>query len=247
VVTDERKARQIALARQQKRREQAAVVRPRVTLDDLHKQVQKGEVKELRLILKGDVQGSIEPLKESLERLSTPQVKLEVIHTGVGAVTESDVMLAAASNAVVLGFSVRPEPKAQKLAESERVDVRLHTVIYEAVDQVKKAMEGLLEPTYVERHVGRLEVRNTFTVPKVGTVAGCYVQEGRVVRDATVRVVRDGRVIHEGKVASLRRFKDDVREVATGYECGVGLLNFGDIKVGDIIEAYELEAVAPKL
>ncbi|MBI3003135.1 MAG: translation initiation factor IF-2, partial [candidate division NC10 bacterium] len=247
VVGDERKARQIALARQQKQREQAAVAKPRITLDELHKQVQQGEVKELRLILKGDVQGSIEPLKESLERLSTPQVKLEVIHTGVGAVTESDVMLAAASNAVILGFNVRPEPKAQKLAEAERVDVRLHTVIYEAVDQVKKAMEGLLEPQYVERHVGRLEVRNTFTVPKVGTVAGCYVQEGKVVRDAAVRVVRDGRVIHEGKVASLRRFKDDVREVTTGYECGVGLLNFGDIKIGDIIEVYELEAVAPKL
>ncbi len=247
VVTDERKARQIALARQQKQREQAAVAKPRVTLDDLHKQVQKGEVKELRIILKGDVQGSIEPLKESLERLSTPQVKLEVIHTAVGAITESDVMLAAASNAVILGFNVRPEPKAQKLAETERVDARLHTVIYEAVDQVKKAMEGLLEPQYVERHVGRLEVRNTFNVPKVGTVAGCYVQEGRVARDAAVRLVRDGRVIHEGRVASLRRFKDDVREVTTDYECGVGLLNFGDIKVGDIIEVYELEAVAPKL
>ena len=247
VVGDERKARQIALARQQKQREQAAVAKPRVTLDDLHKQVQKGEVKELRLILKGDVQGSIEPLRGSLERLSTPQVKLEVIHTAVGAVTESDVMLAAASNAVILGFSVRPEPKAQKLAETERVDVRLHTVIYEAVDQVKKAMEGLLEPQYVERHVGRLEVRNTFNVPKVGTVAGCYVQEGKVMRDAAVRLVRDGRVIHEGKVASLRRFKDDVREVTTGYECGVGLLNFGDIKVGDLIEVHELEAVAPKL
>jgi translation initiation factor IF-2 len=247
VVTDERKARQIALARQQKRREQATVAKPRVTLDDLHKRVQMGEVKELRIILKGDVQGSIEPMKESLERLSTPQVKLEVIHTAVGAVTESDVMLAAASDAVILGFSVRPEPKAQKLAERERVDVRLHTVIYEAVDQVKKAMEGLLEPQYVERHVGRLEVRNTFNVPKAGTVAGCYVQDGKAMRDATVRLVRDGRVIHEGKVASLRRFKDDVREVSAGYECGVGLLNFGDIKVGDLIEVYELEAVAPKL
>jgi translation initiation factor IF-2 len=246
-VGDERKARQIALARQQKQRELAAAPKPRVTLDDLHKQVQKGEVKELRLILKGDVQGSIEPLKESLERLSTPQVQLEVIHTGVGAITESDVMLAAAGNAVILGFNVRPEPKGQKLAETEQVDVRLHTVIYEAVDQVKKAMEGLLEPQYVERHVGRLEVRNTFNVPKVGTVAGCFVQEGKVVRDATVRLVRDGRVVHEGKVASLRRFKDDVREVTTGYECGVGLLGFGDIKVGDIIEIYDLEAVAPKL
>ncbi|MCI0369852.1 MAG: translation initiation factor IF-2 [candidate division NC10 bacterium] len=247
VVTDERKARQIALARQQKRREQAVVAKPRVTLDDLHKRVQKGELKELRIILKGDVQGSIEPLKESLERLSTPQVKLEVIHTAVGAITESDVMLAAASDAVLVGFSVRPEPKAQKLAEDEQVDVRLHTVIYEAVDQVKKAMEGLLEPQYVERHVGRLEVRNTFNVPKVGTVAGCYVQDGKAMRDATIRLVRDGRVIHEGKVASLRRFKDDVREVSAGYECGVGLLNFGDIKVGDLIEVYELEAVAPKL
>jgi translation initiation factor IF-2 len=174
-------------------------------------------------------------------------VPLVVNHPAVGAVTVSDVWRAAPRNAVILGFSVRPEPKAQKLAETERVDVRLHTVIYEAVDQVKKAMEGLLEPQYVERHVGRLEVRNTFNVPKVGTVAGCYVQEGKVMRDAAVRLVRDGRVIHEGKVASLRRFKDDVREVTTGYECGVGLLNFGDIKVGDLIEVHELEAVAPKL
>jgi len=246
-VGDEKKARQIALARQERHRQETMVSQPRITLDALHQQIQHGEVKELRMILKGDVQGSVEPLRESLERLSTEQVMVKVIHSSVGAITESDIMLAAASNAVIVGFNVRPEPKAQKLAEQEKVDVRLYTVIYDAISQIKAAMEGLLEPQYVEHPLGRVEVRQIFNISKVGTIAGSYVADGKVVRDASVRVVRDGRVVHQGKIGSLRRFKDDVREVLSGQECGIGLANFNDIHQGDVLEVYELEEVAPKL
>jgi translation initiation factor IF-2 len=246
-VGDERKARQIALARQEKHRQEIMVSQPRVTLEVLHQQIQRGEVKELRLILKGDVQGSVEPLRESLERLGTEQVMVKVIHSSVGAITESDVMLAAASNAIIVGFTVRPEPKAQRLAEQEHVDIRLYTVIYEAINQIKAAMEGLLEPQYVERPLGRVEVRQIFNISKVGTIAGSFVVDGKVARDTSVRVVRDGRVVHEGKILSLRRFKDDVREVLSGQECGIGLANYNDIHQGDVVEVYELEEIAPKL
>ncbi len=244
---DERKARQIALARQEKHRQETMVSQPRITLDALHQQIQQGEVKELRMILKGDVQGSVEPLRESLERLGTDQVVVKVIHSSVGAITESDVMLAAASNAIIVGFNVRPEPKGQRLAEQEKVDVRLYTVIYDAINQIKAAMEGLLEPQYVEHPLGRVEVRQIFTISKVGTIAGSFVVDGKVGRDASVRLVRDGRVVHEGKIASLRRFKDDVREVLSGQECGIGLVNYNDIHQGDVLEVYELEEIAPKL
>ncbi len=247
VVGDEKKARQIALARQEQHRQETMVSQPRITLDALHQQIQRGEVKELRMILKGDVQGSVEPLRESLERLSTEQVMVKVIHSSVGAITESDVMLAAASNAIIVGFNVRPEVKAQKLAEQEQVDVRLYTVIYDAINQIKAAMQGLLEPQYVERPLGRVEVRQIFTISKVGTIAGSFVAEGKVVRDASVRLLRDGRVVYQGKVASLRRFKDDVREVPSGQECGIGLANFNDIHPGDVLEVYELEEIVPKL
>jgi translation initiation factor IF-2 len=247
VVGDERKARQIALARQEKQRQEMVVTQPRMTLDALHLQIQRGEVKELRLILKGDVQGSVEPLRESLERLATEQVTVKVLHTSVGAITESDVMLAAASNAIVVGFNVRPEPKAQRLAEQERVDLRLYTVIYEAINQVKAAMEGLLEPTYVERQLGRVEVRQLFNISKVGTVAGSFVADGKVAQNARVRVVRDGKVVHEGKISSLRRFKQDVSEVLNGQECGISLVNFNDVHPGDVLEVFELQEIAPKL
>jgi translation initiation factor IF-2 len=246
-VGDERKARQIALARQERHRQETMVSQPRITLDALHQQIQQGEVKELRMVLKGDVQGSVEPLRESLERLGTEQVMVKVIHSSVGAITESDVMLAAASNAIIVGFNVRPEPKAQRLAEQEKVDVRLYTVIYDAINQIKAAMEGLLEPQYVERALGRVEVRQIFTISKVGTIAGSFVVDGKVVRDASVRLVRDGRVVHEGKIASLRRFKDDAREVLSGQECGIGLANYNDIHQGDVLEVYELEEIPPKL
>jgi translation initiation factor IF-2 len=247
VVRDERKARQIALARQLRQREEAVVARRRVTLDDLHRQIVQGEVKELRVIIKGDVQGSVEPLRESLERLRTEKVTVRTIHSSVGGITETDVMLASASNAIILGFNVRPEPKAQRLAEQEGVDLRLHTVIYEAIAEIRAAMEGLLEPQVVERALGRAEVRAVFQIPRVGAVAGCYVTDGKVLRDAAMRLIRDGRVVHQGKIASLRRFKEDVREVTSGYECGIGLLNFQDLKPGDLIEAFQLETVAAKL
>jgi translation initiation factor IF-2 len=246
-VGDERKARQIAVARQERHRQEAMVSQPRITLDALHQQIELGEVKELRMIIKGDVQGSVEPLRESLERLSTERVKVNVIHSSVGAITESDVMLASASNAIIVGFNVRPEPKAQKLAEQEHVDLRLYAIIYEAINQVRSAMEGLLEPTFVERAVGRVEVRQVFNISKVGTIAGSFVLDGKVLRDASVRLVRDGRVVHTGKIGSLRRFKNDVHEVQNGQECGIGLLNYNDIHQGDVFEVYELEQVAPTL
>ncbi len=247
VVSDERKGRQIALGRQQKHREEMIVSKHRITLDDLHRRIQEGEVKELRMIIKGDVQGSIGPFRESLGRIGTDAVRLKVIHASVGAITETDVMLASASNAVIVGFHVRPEPKAQKLAEQEGVEIRLYTVIYDAINEIRQAMEGLLEPKYVERSIGRVEVRQVFAVPKVGAVAGSTVVEGKVCRDSQVRIVRDGKVVHKGRVGSLRRFKEDVREVQNGFECGVGLVNFNDIKVGDILEVFDLESVAQKL
>jgi translation initiation factor IF-2 len=246
-VGDERKARQIALARQERHRQEVMVSQPRITLDALHQQIEQGAVKELRMIIKGDVQGSVEPLRESLERLSTERVKVNVIHSSVGAITESDVMLASASNAIIVGFNVRPEPKGQKLAEQEHVDLRLYAVIYEAINQVRAAMEGLLEPTYVERALGRVEVRQVFNISKVGTIAGSFVLDGKVLRDASVRLVRDGRVVHTGKIGSLRRFKNDVHEVQSGQECGIGLFNFNDVHQGDVFEVYELEQVATTL
>jgi len=246
-VGDERKARQIALARQERHRQEAMVSQPRITLDALHQQIEQGEVKELRMIIKGDVQGSVEPLRESLERLSTERVKVNVIHSSVGAITESDVMLASASNAIIVGFNVRPEPKAQRLAEQEHVDLRLYAVIYEAINQVRAAMEGLLEPQYVERPLGRVEVRQVFTISKVGTIAGSFVVDGKVLGGASVRLVRDGRVVHTGKIGSLRRFKNDVHEVQNGQECGIGLLNYNDVHQGDFLEVYELDQVTPTL
>jgi translation initiation factor IF-2 len=247
VVPDEKRARLIALVRMQKQREEAMTAQRRITLEDLSRQIQEGAVKELRMIIKGDVQGSVEPLQDSLERISTAEVKLKVIHSSVGAITESDVALASASNAVILGFNVKPEPKVLKLAAQEGVDIRLYNVIYDAISEVKAAMEGLLEPKYVEKATGRLEVRNLFTVPKYGIVAGSYVLEGKVTRGSSMRVLREGQVIYQGKIDSLRRFKDDVREVTSGYECGVGITGFSNLKVGDQIETYELERVTQRL
>jgi translation initiation factor IF-2 len=247
VVPDEKKARMIALARMQKHREESIAVQPRITLDDLYRQIQEGAVKELRMIIKGDVQGSVEPLQDSLERISTTAVKLKVIHSSVGAITESDVALASASNAIILGFNVKPEVKVQKMATQEGVDIRLYHVIYDAISEVAAAMEGLLDPKYVEKLMGRAEVRNLFSVPRYGMIAGSYVLEGKVVRDAPTRIVREGKSVFEGKIDSLRRFKEDVKEVAAGYECGVGVAGFSDLRVGDLIETYELERVAQKL
>jgi len=244
VIEDTLKARQIALHRQAKLREAALAKTARLTLDQLHEQLAAGDVKELPLIIKADVQGSVEVLSDTLNKLSSEKVKVKVIHAGVGAITETDVLLASASNAVIIGFTVRPERKAAELAQLENVDIRLHTVIYNVTEEIKKAMLGLLAVTYKEVSLGRAEVRDTFHITKVGTVAGCYIQDGKIGRDALVRLLRDNVVVYEGRIRSLRRFKDDAPEVKTGMECGMALENFNDIKTGDLIEAYVKERVA---
>jgi translation initiation factor IF-2 len=248
VVEDESKARGIAEFRaQEQRRMGLAPTQARMSLDQLFNRIQEGEVKDLPVILKADVQGSVEVLRDALAKASTDKVKVSVLHTGVGAISTNDVLLASASKAVVIGFNVRPERSAVELAEKEGVEIRLHTVIYELIDELRKAMTGLLEPTFREVAAGRAEVRETFKVPKVGTIAGCHVVEGVIPRSAAVRLLRDNRVIYEGKIASLRRFKDDVSEVRTGFDCGIGLDRFQDVKPGDFIEAYTREEVAPVL
>jgi translation initiation factor IF-2 len=247
VLKDEQSAREIAAGRQQRQRLAQLASIHRVTLDDLYAQIKAGEVKELNLVIKADVQGSAEALKEALTKLTAEKVKLRVIHDSVGGITETDVLLASASNAIIIGFNIRPEPKAAALADREKVDIRLYTVIYDAVENIKAAMEGMLEPKLEERVLGRAEVRQTFNIVKVGTVAGCYVTDGLISRTASgVRVIRDHVPVYSGKLSSLKRFKDDVREVQTGYECGISIENFRDIKVGDILEAYVIEKVAPK-
>jgi len=241
-VTDEAKARHIVEYRQGKQRD-AAMARTsgaRITLDQLHEQLKSGDVKELGIVIKGDVQGSVEVLGEMLPKLSTDQVKLKIIGSGVGAVTENDILLASASGAIVIAFGVRPDRKALELAQQEHVDVRTHTIIYEVSDEIKKAMEGLLEPVIQETYLGRAEVRNTFRVKGAGTVAGCYVVDGVLKRDGQVRVVRDGAIIYTSKLSSLKRFKDDASEVRTGFECGAGIANFNDVKVGDILECFQV-------
>jgi translation initiation factor IF-2 len=246
-VTDEATARQVAEHRRGKQREASLVKTAKVSLEDLYQQIQAGDVKELRVVIKADVQGSVEALSEALSRLSTDEVRLNILHASVGGITESDVLLASASNAVVIGFNVRPEAKGNEIAEREGVDVRLYTVIYDALNDVRDAMEGLLEPTVREKTVGRAEVRQVFTVPSFGIVAGSFVTDGKITRNASVRLVRDHVVVYTGRVASLRRFKEDAREVQSGYECGIGLENYQDAKTGDIIEAFEIERVARRL
>ena len=248
-VADEAKARHIVDYRQSKIRELtlARTATARITLDQLHEQLKAGEVKELPVVLKADVQGSVEVLNEMLPKLSTEEVRIKIIHSSVGAVTETDVLLASASGAVIIAFNVRPDRKAADLAQQEKVDIRTHTVIYELTDELQKALTGLLEPVFKETHLGRAEVRNTFRIKGVGMVAGCYVTDGVIKRDAELRLTRDGVVVYSGRVSSLKRFKDDASEVRSGFECGVGIANFNDVKVGDIIEFYtveKLEAVA---
>jgi len=238
-VADEAKARQVAEYRQSKQRETELVKSSKVSLEELYDQIKAGDVKELRVVLKADVQGSVEALTEALSRMSTDEVKLRVIHGSVGGITESDILLAAASNAIVIGFNVRPESKGATLAAKEGVDVRLYTIIYEAVADVRAAMEGMLEPTYREQTQARVEVRRIFNIAGIGTIAGCYVSEGKISRGNSVRLLRDQVVVHEGKLASLKRFKDDVREVTAGYECGLSLEGFQDIKQGDVVESFE--------
>jgi translation initiation factor IF-2 len=245
VVGDERKARQIALVRQEKERKVTSTVR--VTLADLHKQIEAGEVKELRVILKGDVHGSLEALQDALERLSTDEVKVRVIHGAVGTMTETDVMLASASNAIIIGFNVKPEPKTLQQAQAERVDIKTYNVIYEAINDVKAALEGMLAPIIREVPLGRAQVRALFPIKNLGNIAGSFVSEGKITRTAKARVLRGSQTVGEGQIGSLRRFKDDVREVLQGQECGIGIDGVSDIRVGDVIEAFTTEEVARTL
>jgi translation initiation factor IF-2 len=244
VLEDERKAKQIAMMRQQKQREAALARLSRVTLERLYQQVKEGAVKELKMVLKADVHGSIEALTKALSELGSAEIKVSVIHTGLGQITESDIMLASASDAIVVGFNVRANPKAQALAEQEQVDVRYYDIIYNLLQDVHAALEGLLEPVVEEKLLGRAEVRQVFTITKVGTIAGCRVLEGKVERNSLARVRRGGEVVVEGaRVSSLKHFKEDVKEVLAGYECGIGLDRFSNFQEGDLIESYVQEKV----
>jgi translation initiation factor IF-2 len=247
VVADRDKAKGIAQYRKMKEREAQLAKSSRVSLEGLAEQIRQAGVKDLPLIIKGDVTGSVEVLADSLVRMSTEKVRVKVIHSGVGSITESDVLLATASNAIIIGFNVRPERKAAELAQQEGVEIRLHSIIYELQDEMRLAMLGLLEPTFKENYMGRAQVLNIFRIPKVGTIAGCRVTDGSIRRDSEIKVVRDGEQIFKGKIGSLKRFKDDAREVTNGMECGIGIANFGDLKEGDTIEAFSTEKMAADL
>ena len=240
-------ARQIGSKRQELRKVEEARNVKKVTLDNLYDSIQEGEIQELKVVIKGDVHGSVEALKQSLEKLSTKEIRLVAIHASAGAINEKDVMLAAASNAIVIGFHVRPTPRAALLAEQEKVEIRKYTIIYDAVEDIHSAMEGLLAPELHEESIGSIEVRETFKVPKIGLIAGCYVLDGKITRGCHLRVFRDDVEIHVGKISSLKRFKDDVKSVEAGYECGIGIENYNDLKVGDILEPYIIKEVAKKL
>ncbi|MEJ5184346.1 MAG: translation initiation factor IF-2, partial [Rectinemataceae bacterium] len=247
VVEDEKFARSVSAKRQELKKYEEGRNVKKVTLDNLYETISAGEMKELKVIIKGDVHGSVEALKGMLEKLSTPEVRLTVIRAAAGAITEDDVMMASASNAIIIGFNVRPTASAKQLAEREKVDIRKYNIIYRAQEEIKKAMEGLLAPELKEEEVGKAEVRNIFRVPKVGIVAGCIVTEGVVKRSCQVRVIRDNIEIFQGSLASLKRFKDDVKEVAAGYECGIGIENCNDLQEGDMLEFYETIEVARSL
>ncbi|MCB0747393.1 MAG: translation initiation factor IF-2, partial [Ignavibacteriae bacterium] len=247
IVESEREAREVGMKRQQLQREQDQRQVRLVTLDDIASRIGKGELKDLPLIVKGDVDGSVEALADSLMKLSNDEVRVQVIHKGVGAISEGDVLLAAASAAIIIGFHVRPHVNARKLAETEKVDIRLYNVIYDAINEVKSALEGMLSPIISEKLVATVEVRETFKVPKVGTIAGCYVTDGKITRNNKIRLFREGVTIYEGQLATLKRFKDDVKEVDAGYECGLNIANFNDIKIGDVIESYETVETKQKL
>ncbi|MGH0431354.1 translation initiation factor IF-2 [Bacillus hominis] len=240
---DEKKARQIGESRAQEALVAQRGEKSKLSLEDLFQQIQEGDVKEINLIVKADVQGSVEAMAASLRKIDVEGVKVKIIHTGVGAITESDVILASASNAIIIGFNVRPDVNAKRTAELENVDVRLHRIIYKAIEEIESAMQGMLDPEFEEKVIGQAEVRQTFKVTKVGTIAGCYVIDGKITRDSGVRIIRDGVVVFEGQLDTLKRFKDDVKEVAQNYECGITIERYNDLKEGDIIEAYVMEEV----
>jgi translation initiation factor IF-2 len=239
VFEDEKEARVIATKRQQLQREQGVRTQKTVTLEELGRRIAVGEFKELNLIVKGDVDGSIEALSDSLQKLSTEKVQVNIIHKAVGQITESDVLLASASSAYIIGFQVRPSATARKLAETEEIQIKLYSVIYKAIEEMRDAMEGLLSAKIEENIVGSAEIRETFKISKIGTIAGCFVTEGKILRSSKVRVLREGIVVYTGLLGSLKRFKDDAKEVLKGYECGLNIEKFNDIKVGDVVEAYE--------
>ncbi|MDH5788954.1 MAG: translation initiation factor IF-2 [Nitrospinota bacterium] len=245
VVQDEKRARQLSNLKIQRKRESVLSQKPRITMEDLHQQIVEGKIHELNLIIKADVQGSIQAVQEAFNKLETDRVRVKIIHDAVGGITESDILLASASNAIIIGFNVRPTFKAEAMAAKEKVDVRLYSIIYEAIEDVQKALEGLLEPTFREKIMGRAEVRKVFSMPKIGVIAGCQVISGTLERNCQARLVRDNVVVYEGKIQSLRRFKDDVKEVATGYECGLAFEKYQDLKQGDIVEPFVMEEVAP--
>ena len=244
-VADEKMARELADQRKIEKESAALGGNRKVSLEDLFSQIQAGEMKNLNVIVKADVQGSAEAVKASLEKISNEEVQVRVIHSAVGAITESDVMLASTSDAIIVGFNVRPESAARDSAARSNVDIRLYRVIYDCINEIQDAMKGMLAPKFVEQIIGHAEVRETYKVSKVGTVCGCYCQDGKIVRGCSVRVLRDNIVVFEGDLASLRRFKDDVKEVASGYECGMQVEKFNDIKVGDIIECFVMDEVKP--
>ena len=243
VFEDEKTARASGEERAKRALQEQRAVTHAVTLDNLFESLKEGELKEVNVIIKADVQGSAEALSASLQKIEVEGVRVKIVHAAVGAINESDITLAAASNAIIIGFNVRPTPQAKVEAESEYVDIRLHRVIYNAIDEIETAMKGMLEPEYKEVITGQMVVRETFKVSKVGTIGGCYVTEGYIKRDSGVRVIRDGIVIYEGELASLKRFKDDAKEVKLGYECGAMVENFNDLKVDDVIEAYVMEEI----
>jgi translation initiation factor IF-2 len=247
VLADEKSAKQVSEHRIQKQRTKELAQTNRLSLEKLYEQIQQGEVKDLNIIIRADVHGSIEALSEALTKLSNEEVKVNVVQSATGTITESDISLAAVSNAIIIGFNVRPTPKVQAFAGEENVDMRFYNVIYDVIKDVKGAMVGLMDSTYKEHVLGTAEVREVFQIPKVGAIAGSYVTEGKVERGHSIRVVRDGVVLYEGKNSSLRRFKDDVKEVQAGYECGIGVENFNDIKVGDVLECFYLEEIRPEI
>jgi translation initiation factor IF-2 len=247
VLDDFRDAREIAAKRSQLQREQGMKTKKHPTLEEIGRRIALGNFHEFKIIVKGDVDGSVEALSDSFIKLSTPEIEVKVIHKAVGQISESDVTLAAASDAVIVGFQVRPSPSARKLAEQEQIDIRIYSIIYDAIEQIKSAMEGMLSPEIKEEVIANLEIREVFKITKVGTIAGCIVREGKITRTSKIRIIRAGIVIHTGELGSLKRFKDDVKEVAAGYECGLDVANFNDIEIGDIIEGYTEVEVKKKL
>ncbi len=246
VFEDEKQARQVGEARAQKQLDEQRSEGSKLSLDDLFEQIKQGDIKDINLIVKADVQGSVEALAAALQKIDVEGVRVKIIHTGVGAITESDIILAAASNAIVIGFNVRPDSGAKKTADVENVDIRLHRIIYKVIEEIESAMKGMLDPEFEEKVIGQVEVRQTFKVSKIGTIAGCYVTEGKITRDSGIRLIRDGIVIFEGEIDTLKRFKDDVKEVARNYECGITIKNYNDVKEGDVIEAYVMEEIERK-